>query len=188
MHNHTKSKYQPFKKPLFGRLRLSLSVKIALLFTVVGVTVSLLIVIMGYSMGYSLLKRTIEYEQGEIAMRLAASVAEIVRDEVEDIEVYMSNPTFLEALQERLKLYGAMTADGRNAYLKTMDERWIGASANDPLVNYILDSTGSLRLNDITQIRKDISEIFIADKYGGLVAASGMTSDFYQAEEAWGQN
>ncbi|MFA7706621.1 MAG: ATP-binding protein, partial [Candidatus Omnitrophota bacterium] len=46
----------------------------------------------------------------------------------------------------------------------------------------------SQELKDITKANKEMVEIFLSDKYGGLVAASGKTTDFYQADEPWWQS
>jgi PAS domain S-box-containing protein len=44
-----------------------------------------------------------------------------------------------------------------------------------------------LRLKVLAQQDNAVAEIFLTDQHGGLAAASGKTSDFYQADEAWWQ-
>ncbi|MEI8176755.1 MAG: ATP-binding protein, partial [Candidatus Omnitrophota bacterium] len=50
-----------------------------------------------------------------------------------------------------------------------------------------LQSVMSVKLKSIVDIDPAVAEMFLTDRYGGLAAASGKTSDFYQADELWWQ-
>lgn len=76
------------------------------------------------------------------------------------------------------------------AELLDMDQQWLAAADNSPLVQSVVDpQTNALtrQLQDFQEAFPDHVEIFLTDRYGGLLAATGRTSDYYQADEAWWQ-
>ncbi len=76
------------------------------------------------------------------------------------------------------------------ARLLDLDQQWRAAADDDILVQAIvnpqLNSLAS-QLLDHQETFPDHVEIFLTDRYGGLVAATGRTSDYYQADEEWWQ-
>ncbi len=50
-----------------------------------------------------------------------------------------------------------------------------------------LENYASLSSKKRVKNDTNICEMFVTDKFGGLVASSGKTSDFYQADEDWWQ-
>jgi len=83
--------------------------------------------------------------------------------------------------------YKSLLPEDVKKALLSLDEEWIKASPDSSLVKEYLDSPMSARLKILVQERKDLAEISITDIEGGLVASSGQTSDFYQADEKWWQ-
>ncbi len=73
------------------------------------------------------------------------------------------------------------------AELARLDEQWITASSDDPFIQAKLSGELAHELEYLTFIVADFAEAFITDRYGGLVAASARTSDYYQADETWWQ-
>jgi len=99
----------------------------------------------------------------------------------------MSSSECLQNVQEGNLKYAGMNSEIKKAYFKDMDERWAKASNNDPLIAEYTKSPLGNRLREIARDDPSIAEIFMTDKYGGLVAASNRTTDFYQADEEWWQ-
>jgi len=71
--------------------------------------------------------------------------------------------------------------------LAKLDEQWVAASDDDALVRERLSNELAHELKNVTTIVPDFAEAFLTDRYGGLVAASDRTSDYYQADEEWWQ-
>ena len=66
-----------------------------------------------------------------------------------------------------------------------IDQRW-GRLAGLPLeVNGLLDNQASRFLREAARDHPVYRELLLADRHGRLVAASGMTSDYYQGDERW---
>lgn len=101
------------------------------------------------------------------------------------------------ALIEQVK-EGAATANTRysggqaaiEAQLLAIDEQWVTAADDSQLVQSIVAPQSNrltLQLLDCMESFPDHVEIFLTDRYGGLLAATGRTSDYYQADEGWWQ-
>ncbi len=75
--------------------------------------------------------------------------------------------------------------------MKDRDAEWLAADAannnNDPLVQRYLYNPLSQELVDFQKTFPNHVEIFVTDNYGGLLAATNRTSDYYQADEGWWQ-
>lgn len=84
------------------------------------------------------------------------------------------------------------TPEAITAQLEATDVRWIAAPDDSPLVQRVLSSDEAVNPN--AQINEALGgfddenvEVFLTDRYGGLVASTDRTSDFYQADEDWWQ-
>lgn len=73
------------------------------------------------------------------------------------------------------------------AQLQEFDEQWSTASDSDLLVRSRLDAVSAREFRNFRANFPDHVEIFVTDRYGGLVAATNRTSDYYQADEEWWQ-
>jgi hypothetical protein len=71
------------------------------------------------------------------------------------------------------------------ALVAEIDDQWItdGAATAERLG--ILTTPASQFLADLVANDSVYREVLVTDRYGRLVAASGITSDYYQADEAW---
>lgn len=136
---------------------------------------------------YNILRQTISRDYMAMAKLLGGAIDRIITREIESTKVFMSaSERLLEVNKCNLK-YARMSSERKEAYFKDMDQRWIKAVDNDPLITEYTRSLVGNRLREIARDDPNVAEIFMTDKYGGLVAASGKTSDFYQADEEWWQ-
>ncbi len=143
---------------------------------------------LGYFWGFNLIRDIIVKEHREIAYRLSRTISEMIDEEIEDISTYSSSIFWRDFIvQKNLTYKDKPDQKGIQDYLLEMDEKWSEAAADSSLIKEYLENPLSLQLNQITKTSPEVAEIFITDKYGGLVAASGKTSDFYQADEEWWQ-
>ena len=79
------------------------------------------------------------------------------------------------------------------AQIQALDVQWVEAPDNDPLIQNIITADPAInpmafQLADYIETFEDQAEIFITDKYGATVAATGRLSDYYQADEGWWQS
>ncbi|MFZ5919385.1 MAG: GAF domain-containing protein [Chloroflexota bacterium] len=76
------------------------------------------------------------------------------------------------------------------AELLALDEQWRAANDYHGLIRAITHSDINFATPLLLDYRRsfpDHVEIFLTDRYGGLVSATGRTSDYYQADEEWWQ-
>ncbi len=71
------------------------------------------------------------------------------------------------------------------AELDRIKQDWPSATPSDPAVLGVLSHPLADVLHRLQQHDEKLVEIFITDRWGQLVAATGKTTDFYQADEAW---
>ncbi len=76
------------------------------------------------------------------------------------------------------------------ARLRRLDDAWRIGDVTDPNIQIhfnTITNAGALELNEFQQLFPAHVEVFVTDRYGGLVAATNHTSDYYQADEEWWQ-
>jgi len=66
-----------------------------------------------------------------------------------------------------------------------MEAEWPGLKSGDAKLKAILDNPASTFLKHYTEVSPSYREIMVTDFLGRLVAASGKTTDYYQADEGW---
>jgi PAS domain S-box-containing protein len=144
---------------------------------------------MGFLLGYfsvlDLLKNAVGSDYRKIADALAFNVQQGINEEASCIKGLMMDLKFKKALKESNSRYQEMLPADIQRFMTDMDRQWIKADKNSPLVKEYLETDISQELRDKSKARPEIAEVFISDKYGGLVAASGKATDFYQADESW---
>ncbi len=72
--------------------------------------------------------------------------------------------------------------------LLAIDVQWRAADDDSQLVQSIVNpeiNSLAAQLLEYTKAFPDHAEIFLTDRYGGLLAATNRTSDYYQADEEW---
>ena len=141
----------------------------------------------GYFLGHRLLMDTIGDNHVKMAQNLAVSTASLIDRGVENIAVHATNPMHISAILESGEGYEGKSPSEINGYLMDMDEKWIDAGDESPLVREYMRGESAQRLKKYTLTDRSIAEIFTTNEFGGLAAVSGKTSDFYQADEEWWQ-
>ncbi|MFH1304940.1 MAG: ATP-binding protein [Candidatus Omnitrophota bacterium] len=170
-----------------GIFRIGIRIKVMLTICLVTMIMMTVSVALKYSVGVTILRDTIGNEHREVARLLVAAVGRIVDQEVEDVNLYSANRFRKGAVQKNNSEYTDMTLPEIQKQLIGMDKKWAGSFRESPLVKQYVDSDIAVGLRNILKEAPEIIEIFMTDRFGGLVAASGRTSDFYQADEKWWQ-
>ncbi|MFH1778312.1 MAG: ATP-binding protein [Candidatus Omnitrophota bacterium] len=169
------------------KFRRGIRFKIVTFICLVGLILIIAGVVLGYFRGFILLRNTIVFEHKEIAGRISAAISEIIDKEVNVLETHAASHFWKSAVIEKNQEYSARQKEAVQKLLLDTDKQWAQAKENSRLIKEYLNTPLSLRLKKLVEVDKDIKEIFVTDNCGGLVAASGKTSDFYQADETWWQ-
>lgn len=147
--------------------------------------------IVGLGIGYfwvnNLLKKNIIEENFISAQLLSSAISRIINEELEDTKAYISGLNSLAILRAINFSYQDMSFNQINNYFKDKDNVWLNITPQDNIFKEYLNNPISNSLLEILKVESRVVEIFITDKYGGLVASSNKTSDFYQADELWWQ-
>ncbi|MFA4992481.1 MAG: cache domain-containing protein [Candidatus Omnitrophota bacterium] len=170
-----------------GKRRFTINQKITAFILISSLVIGFLGLSLMYWSEYSLLRQTISRDYIAMARLLGGAMDRIISREIKSTEVFMSSPERLLKVEEYNLRYEGMSNERKEAYFKDMDEGWVEAANDDPLIAEYTKSTVGDRLRELAQDDPSIAEIFMTDRYGGLVAASGRTSDFYQGDEEWWQ-
>ena len=138
-----------------------------------------------YILRRDVLKKSIGREYVQLSQILGSYTNQALDAEIEDAKTYVTRPVWLDAVRKANSRYAGMGEKTVQEELLKKDSEWIDAPPDDPLIRDYLDNIVSRSINEIIKIRGGISEIFLTDKYGGVVAMSDKTSDYYQADESW---
>jgi GAF domain-containing protein/HAMP domain-containing protein len=99
----------------------------------------------------------------------------------------MESLVLSKSLQEYLKATNTKSTSDP-AYLDSLDKQWIAAKdETDPLIKNALNNKTADELRVYQGRFPEFVEIFLTNKYGGNIASTTRTSDYYQADEEWWQ-
>lgn len=138
-----------------------------------------------YFIGYNMLKRDIDLNFNEFAAILAQQVNLKIEEEIVYLKAIASDPILIEAVSQSNMQYQAMGPGAARNSINDIESAWAEETENSPLIRRYLDNPASIELKKKHNMDKDLAEVFVADRRGAVVAASGKTSDFYQADEEW---
>ena len=116
----------------------------------------------------------------------ALSIGEFLARELNNLETLALN----QFLQDGVVTHNANYSGDRatiQTQLQQLDEEWVTAPDNAQLVTAVLNHNLVIELSEFKSLFPEHAEVFITDRYGGLVAATDRTSDYYQADEEWWQ-
>ncbi len=157
-------------------VRIRTKVVLLLLFAAaLPLTVSLLILVFGGS-------RVQVRSFGEMTASLASSEARLLETrlvkDIEKIELALHEPEVLAALAEPPRKLSALE-------ISELDAHWAQLSVTSEPMQRVLNHPLAEILRLIRYSDPRIAEGLITDRHGQLVASTGRTGDFYQADETW---
>lgn len=144
-------------------------------------------IVLVYFFGHNLLISMLGSEYSQIAAALGEDVVKSFNDEIEDAKSYATRRLWRDAVAQSNLKYAKMGEEEIKSHMAAMDKKWIFAEKDSAFLAEYLNSNISLGMRAAVQVRGAIAELFVTDKYGGIVASSNKTSDFYQADEGWWQ-
>lgn len=114
------------------------------------------------------------------------AIGDILVRQVDRLLTFSLGTAMVTTLVERNAEYPPDAAAVQSR-LADRDQQWQKAGDQDALVMSYLDNPVARRLMDYQVAFPEHVEVFVTDRFGGLVAATQRPSDFYQADEAWWQ-
>lgn len=162
----------PSRWPALNTRVLTVVLLVALPVLAVGIAIVL-------SIGQARLKATQGERLAEMAEYMAASVDAYVFRSVLDAAVLARVPDIRDAAAQA----NAQPFDEGAALAR--DREWLADPAGAAKRSAVLDSRASRFLADLTRHDSVNREILVTDRFGRLVAASNITSDYFQADESW---
>jgi PAS domain S-box-containing protein len=150
----------------------------------IGIVITCLLVI-GFISVWKMHLDTIGSRQKQDAQIFSDIIAYQINNKVNEIIVHVDSPWWRDAVKEANLRYENWEPKAIHEHMARMDEQW-PAMKDSQLQEWLVSRFGQ-RLKKLAERDEVIAEIFVTDQYGGLVAASEKTSDFYQADEKWWQ-
>ncbi|MFA6320366.1 MAG: PAS domain S-box protein [Candidatus Omnitrophota bacterium] len=141
----------------------------------------------GYSGSIGLFRETVVRTQGDIAGLAAIATSELLNKEIKQVEGANTRPLWIRAIAKENEKYSGIKSEAIESYMMDMDKKWIPAAKDDSLITKYTDNEVGNAMKSVVSESTNTKEVFITDMFGGLVAASDKTSDFYQADETWWQ-
>lgn len=135
--------------------------------------------------------------RNEINRRSGVGLADVAADTARHLDAYFLHnktavsmlavtPTLIEGVAAANRGY-SQDADAISEHLIELDREWLEASGRLLLAEHVVDNGMSEYLREVTAFNPAYREILVTDRYGALVAATDVTTDYYQADERWWQ-
>ncbi|MEK7849548.1 MAG: ATP-binding protein [Candidatus Omnitrophota bacterium] len=170
------------------RIRSRVSWKLTGLVSAVGIFFLAAVMIIIYS-NY----RNFFYSEANVwADSRARFASERIEDEIKAMELHLSfiashNQAIIKTVEAANAEHAGVSEEENLRRMKNMDIDW-AVSGWPRLKDSLLNNDVSEVLGDIQKSKKSIlSEIFITDRSGALIATTNKTSDYFQADEKWWQ-
>lgn len=161
--------------------------KISLIISIFSFFAVVLTMSMAFITAHNLLFKSLSNERVAMLNALAHFVEDKINNRIDALEVHLGSQRWSEFVDKSNLRYSSMQPDAIKDYMLEMDAQWIPAELDNEPVKSCLHNPMSVRLKNLADISENVSEIFLTDRYGGVAASSGKTSDFYQADEEWWQ-
>jgi PAS domain S-box-containing protein len=160
---------------------MSIKTKAALFVYFNAVVVAVISGVLIYFLVFNMRTRTIGAINAEIAEMSSNYVSDIADRRIAEIRKLSNSPFWKNFIKEQDK--------GPDVYSdpEDADKKWLEMETDDVFSRKILGNELSLRLQNLVEGDRDVSELFITDRYGYVLAASRKTSDLYQGDEEWWQ-
>lgn len=116
----------------------------------------------------------------------ASNIELLLRERVQEAEQIARRQAVLEALRAANRGYEGRDEQEIAARIRALDHEWIATGATSAAAVQIQGSGLSHYLQEwMASAPRRYGEIFVTDRRGAVVAATGKLSDYYQADEQW---
>lgn len=100
------------------------------------------------------------------------------------VSIIGTSPVLHEAVQRANRRYEG-DPESIDRALRLNDELWVKSRGALQMALDVVGTAASEHLRSVQAIRPSYDEILLTDRFGALVAATNIASDYYQADEAW---
>ncbi len=101
-----------------------------------------------------------------------------------NVSVLAATPSLHDAVDASNRRYGTSAADTLNR-LEGIDEEWVETRGTSQFAIDLVATETSEFLRRVQRLSPTYTEILITDAQGALVAATNITTDYYQGDESW---
>ena len=163
---------------------------------IIALAVTTAIVVVGVALiAFQTMRTSLTEQIGQDYAVQAESMGRLIdaffKEKVSQIVTLETIDVLREQIEERNASY---TGDAASilAEIQALDEQWVAAGDDDPLILAITSpdpaaNPATSQLRAYLEAFPAHAEIFITDRYGATVGATGRLSDYYQADEGWWQ-
>jgi GAF domain-containing protein/HAMP domain-containing protein len=172
---------QNFKTGLFSSVRNRLSLAFALA-TALPISLALVAVVF---VAHSAVASNLTTSLGDRLVAASSVVTDALSTQINLLVTLSGNQALIDDLEVINNGYTGSQSD-IDSLIAERDVAWrSSASGSTALVTVVLNHPISEELNNFRANFPAHGEIFITDIYGAVVATTGITSDYYQADEEW---
>ncbi|MFA6216451.1 MAG: response regulator [Candidatus Omnitrophota bacterium] len=159
--------------------------KVTLLMTIVILVVMVLALLVCYFWGFLFLQNTIQDDRAKMANLLSESLSHVFDDRINDLKSYFQAAIWIKEIKEYNYLLELLPAQEREKLFVELNRTWATLQGYDPLVNRYLEAQAQGNLSNIMEKVPAVRKIVITDRFGGLVASSRSSLDYYQGDKVW---
>lgn len=164
-------------------MRVKIRIKLVLLLTVVALVPLMVGLVLVAMQGRRMRIEHVGHERVAVAMAQAAALQNSLQGNIQKVLLALQDdPGVPDKLLEMFPLRSMEEMEQLDAIWATEPFPW-----DDPAVMAVLHNFISEHLHSIMNNSPEIVELLVTDRQGCLVAASGRTTDFHQADEDWWQ-
>lgn len=160
----------------------SLRIKMIVGFLVIGLITTSAIGIVTNLIATAQLSSVLETNLSGVATRMARQAGDTLSVSQIALESLSLNK-FVQDSVEQANLEGTPDL----ARLNSLDNQWKNASDQSLLIQNVLNNELAGELLELQERLPQYAELFVTDQYGAVIASTGRTSDYYQADEEWWQ-
>jgi len=139
------------------------------------------------------LAQSIGESSTSLVCRTLSQIEEKIYSKIEIFQEYSKSPALQKRIAESNQKFNEI--NNVQAYINQKDKEWISAPkpAITPFMQKLLNDTLSQEIREKVKFYEEkyqykvFGEVFVTNKYGANVIQTGMTSDYYQADEQWWQ-
>lgn len=157
-----------------------------------GMLVSIILGLVAWTVT-STTEPTVIEEAGGTFQAVAEGLNDVVllyfRTKLGEVQVLAQSASLRRGIEAQNASYSG-TTDQILGGIDELDRQWTAAPADHPLILQVTDPEANPAADRLTEFLAgfaDHSEIFITDRYGATVAATGRLTDYNQADESWWQ-
>jgi serine phosphatase RsbU (regulator of sigma subunit) len=131
-------------------------------------------------------------ERGRFHQMEAANLVRALDEEADDhgemLQVWLTaEPALSDYLSRKNRETSALDRSELARQTRMLDELWPSLPADDPRLLEVLRNEGARSLTRYLEMTSEVAEVLATDVNGCLIAATGKSSDFDQADENWWQ-